>query len=104
MGGLGRYGQQGSELVRRSPPSYEQRIYAPHSIAAIVAELVNEGVNATVALEGTGLTNSQLNVQTTRISYRQLDIVIRNALGSSSDPAIALRAGLRMHITTYGMY
>jgi hypothetical protein len=79
-------------------------MYAPHSIAAIVAELVNEGVNATVALEGTGLTNSQLNVQTTRISYQQLDVVIHNALGLSSDPAIALRAGLRMHITTYGMY
>ena len=100
----GKHTQQGSEVARRSPPSYEQRMYAPHSIAAIVAELVKEGVEATVVLEGAGLTNSQLNVQTTRISYRQLDIVIRNALRLSSDPAIALRAGLRMHITTYGMY
>jgi len=96
--------QQGRELARRSPPGYEQRMYAPHSIAAIVAELVKEGVEATLVLEGAGLTNSQLNVQTTRISYRQLDIVIRNASRLSSHPGIALRAGLRMHITSYGMY
>jgi len=104
MGGLGKQSQQESELARRSPPSYEQRMYSPHSIAAIVAELVKEGGDATVVLEGTGLGNSQLHAQTTRISYRQLDIVIQNALRLSSDPAIALRAGLRMHITAYGMY
>jgi len=104
MGRLDKHSQQGSELARRSPPGYEQRVYAPHSIAAIVAELVKEGVEATVVLEGAGLTNSQLNVPRTRISYRQLDIVIRNALRLARDPAIALRAGLRMHITTYGMY
>ena len=104
MGGSGKQSQQGSELARRSPPSYERRMYSPHSIAAIVAELVKEGGDATVVLEGTGLGNSQLHAQTTRISYRQLDIVIQNALRLSSDPAIALRAGLRMHITAYGMY
>ena len=103
MGGSGKQSQQGSELARRSPPSYERRMYSPHSIAAIVAELVKEGGDATVVLEGTGLGNSQLHAQTTRISYRQLDIVIQNAL-RPSDPAIALRAGLRMHITAYGMY
>ena len=104
MGGSGKQSQQGSELARRSPPSYERRMYSPHSIAAIVAELAKEGVDATVVLEGSGLAESQLDAQTTKISYRQLDIVIRNALRLSSDPAVALRAGLRMHITSYGMY
>jgi AraC-like DNA-binding protein len=104
MVGLGKQNQQTSELARRLPPSYEQPMYSPHSIAAIVAELVKEGVDATVVLEGAGLSKSQLDAQTTKISYRQLDIVIRNALRLSRSRAIALRAGLRMHITSYGMY
>jgi AraC-like DNA-binding protein len=96
--------QQSSELSLRSPPSYEQRIFSPHILAAIVAELCGQGVDASVSLEGTGITASQLHNHTTKISYRQLDMVTRNALRLSNDPAIALRSGLRMHVTAYGMY
>ena len=96
--------QHEGELGRRSPPSFEQRVYTPQSIAAIVAELGAQGIDASAALEGTGLAETQLDSHTTRISYRQLDGAIRNALRLSNDPAIALRAGLRMHVTAYGMY
>lgn len=104
MANAGKHGLQDGELVCRSPPSFEQRIYSPQSIAAIVAELGRQGVEASAALEGTGLAATQLDAHTTKISYRQLDVAIRNALCLSSDPAIALRAGQRMHITAYGMY
>jgi AraC-like DNA-binding protein len=90
--------------VCRSPPDFGQRIYSPHSIAAIVAELGAQGISASVALAGTGLCEAQLETHTTQVSYRQIDVVLRNALGLSNDPAVALRAGLRMRITTYGMY
>jgi AraC-like DNA-binding protein len=90
--------------VGRSPPSFERRMYSPHSIAAIVAELGKQGIPAAAALEGTRLIAPQLDSHTTRISYRQLDTVVRNALHLSSDPAIALHAGQRMHITAYGMF
>jgi AraC-like DNA-binding protein len=93
-----------TEPVRRSPASFEQRIYSPHSIAAIVSELDKQGIAAPAALEGTRLTALQLETHTTRISYRQLDAVVRNALRLSNDPAIGLHAGRRMHITAYGMY
>jgi len=96
--------QQDGESAYRSSPSFEQRIYAPHSIAAIVAELNEQGVDGTAVLDGTALTPSHLEAHTTRISYRQLDRVTRNALRLSKDPAIALRAGQRMRITAYGMY
>lgn len=96
--------QQEGEQGRRTPPSFDQRVYVPHSIAAVVAELGAQGIDASVALEGTGLSEAQLANHTTRISYRQLDGAIRNALRLSNDPAIALRAGLRMHVTAYGMY
>lgn len=100
----GKHGMQDSELVCRSPPDFDMRIYSPHSIAALVAELSEQGIEAPVALEGTGLVESQLKAHTTKISYKQLDIVIRNAMRLSSDSAIALRAGQRMRITAYGMY
>ena len=88
----------------QSPPDFAQSIYSPHSIAAVVAQLGEEGIRASVALAGTGLGEAQLCSHTTKISYRQMDIVIRNALRLSSDPAIGLRAGRRMHVTAFGMY
>ncbi|MGN6311461.1 MAG: AraC family transcriptional regulator [Xanthobacteraceae bacterium] len=88
----------------KSPPSFEQRMYSPHTIAAVVAELEEQGVSPVELLEGTGLAAPQLSRHTTKISYRQLDQVIRNAIRLSKDSAMALRAGLRMHVTAYGMY
>ena len=92
------------ESVCRSPSGFEQRIYSPHSIAAIIAELDKQGIPTSAALEDTHLTLPQLENHTTRISYRQVNTVIHNALRLSNDPAIALHAGQRMHITAYGMY
>jgi len=88
----------------QSRPDFVRRIYSPHSIAAIVAELNTQGVDASETLDGTGLGRPQLEVHTTQISYWHLDRVIRNALRLSKDSAVALRAGQRMHVTTYGMY
>ena len=88
----------------RPSVGFEQRIFAPHSMAAIVSQLGAEGIDPAAALDGTGLAAEDLNCHKTRICYRQLDIVIRNALRLSGDPAIGLRAGQRMHITAYGMY
>lgn len=92
------------DSAHKPPPSFEHRMYSPHTIAAVVAELEGQGVESTELLEGTGLAAPQLSRHTTKISYRQLDQVIRNAIRLSNDPAVALRAGQRMHITAYGMY
>lgn len=96
--------QRDSSPIRRSSLHFGQRIYSPHSIAAIASELSAQGVPAAVALAGTGLRMPQLEMHTTQVSYRQIDIAIRNGLRLSNDPAIALHAGQRMHLTAYGMY
>lgn len=85
-------------------PSFEQRMYSPHSIASIVAELSTQQRSAEDVLDGTSLSAEQLAEHTTKVSYRQLDRVLRNAQELSTDPAWALRAGFRMHVTAYGMY
>ena len=92
----------GESLVSR--PDFVQRIYSPHSIAAIVTELSTQGVHGPDVLDGTGLDRAKLDLHTTQVSYQQLDRVIRNAIRLSRDAGIALRAGQRMHVTTYGMY
>lgn len=104
MGGASRGRQLDRKSQCENSPGFVRRIYPPHSMAAIVSELGIQGIDASEALEGTGLGKLQLEAHTTQISYRQLDRVIQNALRVSKDPAIALRAGQRMRVTTYGMY
>jgi AraC-like DNA-binding protein len=96
--------QQMNGSEQRRSPSFERCIYSPHSIAAIVAELAEQSIDPTAVLEGTNLVQSQLDSHTTKVSYRQLDLVIQRALKLTNDPTIALRAGERMHVTAYGMY
>jgi len=86
------------------PPAFDQPVYSPQKIAVVVAELAEQGVAPSAALEGTGLDPAQLQTASTRVSYRQFDTAFRNALRLSHDPAIALRAGQRMHITAHGIY
>jgi AraC-like DNA-binding protein len=85
-------------------PAFDQRIYSPQKIAAVVAELADQGVAAGEALDGTGLVAADLQLAETRVSYRQLDVVFRNAIRLSREPGIALRAGQRMHVTAHGIY
>lgn len=85
-------------------PNLVQRIHVAPRIAAVVDALAEEGIEPSRVLAGTELAPSDLGLPDTRVSYRQMETVFRNALRLSKDPAIALRAGQRMHVMTYGMY
>lgn len=88
----------------RPSPNLVQRVHAAQRIAAVVAVLGEEGIPAARALRGTGLRDSYLKSSTARVSYQQVETVFRNALQLSQDPAVAFRAGQRMHIMAYGIY
>ena len=90
--------------MQQRPASFEHRIYPAHKVAALVGLLVEKGVPAADALAGSGLSDSRLNVSATRVSYKQMLTVFRNAMALTPDPALALLAGQRMHVTAYGMY
>lgn len=90
--------------MQRPLPSFEHRIYPAHKVAALVGVLVEKGVLAADALAGSGLGEGRLNAAATRVSYKQMLAVFRNALRLTPDPALALLAGQRMHVTAYGMY
>ena len=85
-------------------PDFSDRIYTAHRVAAVVGALTDAGVHAEALLAGSGLTENRLKSAATRVSYRQMIAVFGNALRLSPDPAFALRAGLAMRVTSYGMY
>lgn len=66
--------------------------------------LAQEGIDAAQALQGSGVDEASLRTPETRVSYRQVAAVFRNAVQLTRNPAIALHAGSRMHVTAYGMY
>ena len=84
--------------------NFGARIYGPQRVAAVVATLAETGVSPTQALAGSDLDEEALQSSTTRVSYEQVATVFRNAVRLGTHPATALRAGARMHITSYGMY
>lgn len=91
-------------MVHHAPSSFDERVYPAYKVAALLSALVEDGVAAMEALSGSGIAESRLHASATRISYRQMQTVFRNALRLSSDAALAFRAGQRMHVTAYGMY
>lgn len=86
------------------PPDFSLRVYSPQRIAAVIDTLAEDGADARLALEGSDLQEADLRSASTRVSYAQAATVFRNALQLSARPALAIRAGRRMHITSYGMY
>lgn len=88
----------------RPSPNLVQRVYLAQRISAVVDVLREDGIVASRALDGTGLRTADLRSPVTRVSYQQTETVFRNALRLSKDPALAFRAGQRMHVMAYGMY
>ena len=64
------HGLVNGNATHKSPPSFEHRMYSPHSIAAVVDELEGQGVDPIQVLEGTGLAAPQLSRHTTRTPGR----------------------------------
>jgi len=82
----------------------DERLYPPYKVALLVDVLGEDGVAPGDALRGTGLDPAMLTDPAVRISYRQLLAVCQNTVALARDPAIALKAGRRIHMTNYGLY
>ncbi len=85
-------------------PNLLQCLYSPQRIAAVVDVLSEDGISVSRTLAGANLRSADLRDSSVRVSYRQVETVFRNAMRLSRDPAIAFRAGARMHVLAYGMY
>jgi AraC-like DNA-binding protein len=81
-----------------------EKRYPPLRIAAAVQALVSPSIDAVSLLQGTGLSPSDLANSSTRVSSLQFLMVARNAVRLVPGEDSGLRVGLRMHVSSYGMY
>ena len=82
----------------------DDKIHSVAKLVALTAALQAEGISPEQALEGANLSAGDLLSVATRVSQRQIVRCCDNALSLSADPHLAYRAGLRLHVSSYGMY
>lgn len=87
-----------------SRPPYNERMYAPYKIAALVEVLAEQGIAPADSLRGTGVNPDQIYDASVLTSVAQYATVCRNAVSQSCDPATPFKVGMRLHLSAYGMY
>jgi len=85
-------------------PGLDDRIYPVFKITTVLDALAAEGVSAEDALTGVGVSRSALSSPATRVSINQIIECYCNADRLTRDPQFAYRAGLRFHVSAFGMY
>jgi AraC-like DNA-binding protein len=85
-------------------PRWDQKIYPPLKIAAVVDALAAEGVPLRDALQRTQISEAQLRSPYTLVSVNQVIEAYRNALRLTKTPDFAYQTGLKTHVAAYGMY
>jgi len=85
-------------------PRPDDKIYQVFKLATIVDALAAEGVSAEDALAGVRVSKSALSSPAARVSLNQIIECYRNTDRLSHDPHFAFHAGLRFHVSAYGMY
>jgi AraC-like DNA-binding protein len=85
-------------------PGLNDRIYPAVKLADIITALAVQNVSAEDALSGVGISEEDVYSPATRVSLNQVIECYRNAARLSHDPRFAFKAGLRLHVTEYGLY
>ncbi len=82
----------------------DEKIQPVGKLAAIVAALAEDGVALEGALRAVQLSPGALASPKTRVSINQVLWICREAMERAHDPFFAYRAGLRMHVSTFGLF
>jgi len=85
-------------------PGPDDKIYPVVKIATILDALADEGVSPEDALAGVHISKNSTSSAATRVSLNQIIECYRNAVQLSHDGHFAYHAGLRFHVSAYGMY
>lgn len=85
-------------------PLWNEKLYAPYKLAALVEVLNEQGIAPEASLSGTGLSSKSLNQPQTLTSIRQYITACQNALQLSKDPETPFRVGSQIPLSAYGMY
>ena len=74
-----------------------------HHPRVLIETAMKLGADRAALLAGTGVTPEALDVPETRLSYRQMGVLERNALAATGEPALGLLAGRDMKVSGAGM-
>lgn len=85
-------------------PGPDDKIYPVNKVAMVIDALAAEGIPVQDALAGVRLSREAMSSPATRISLNQVIECYRNAARLSRDPHFSYHAGLRFHLSAYGMY
>lgn len=77
--------------------------FNPAEISAILDTAVALGITPAATLEGTGLTATAVFQGKCKVSLQQHACAVVNATQNSSDSLMALRSGLRLHLSAFGI-
>jgi AraC-like DNA-binding protein len=85
-------------------PGPDDKVHPALKLATVVDALMAEGISAEDALAGVGISRNEVFSPRTLVSVDQLLKCYRHASKLSRDPHFACHAGLRFHVTAYGLY
>jgi hypothetical protein len=93
------------ELARRSVRTGpEDKVYPVVKLAMVIDALAAEGISVKDALAGVRISRNATSSPATRVSLNQIIECYRNANKLCHNRRFAYSAGLRFHVTDYGMY
>src|SRR3979490_1355912 len=85
-------------------PGPDDKIYPVVKLAPVLNALADEGVSTEGALARVRLSKGAISSPSTRVSLNQIIECYRNADRIAHDRHFAYHAGLRFHVSAYGMY
>jgi AraC-like DNA-binding protein len=101
----GRMSLRFKELARRCfRTSPEDKVHQVAKLARFIDALTVEGISAESALAGVRIAKNATSSPDTRVSVNQIVEFYRNTNKLCNNPHFAYGAGLRFHVTDYGMY
>src|SRR5579871_6581782 len=84
--------------------STQDKVYPINRIASIAFALRDECIPLSRALEAIDISEADLTSPHARVSQSDLIQCCRNALRLSPDTFFAYKAGLRLHVSGFGIY
>src|SRR5690606_6636426 len=94
----------GLDAMRNKAPLFNEPIYAPYKIAALVEVLSEQGISPSSSLAGSGVEEDRIYDATALTSVRQYVAVCNNAIALGAHPSTPFETGARLHLSAYGMY
>jgi AraC-like DNA-binding protein len=82
----------------------EKQIYSVQKVRVLASLLREQGIVASDALAGSGIPVAALDDESAKISPRQIEAFYANVVKLTTDPAIGLHAGQRIHVSNYGLF